>query len=351
MDLHTNAVSNYTFPPPGGNTGSGYYKIVSMAKYLPDTQKSTAELLAQNSLHLKDNIVMRATGVATRHLAAPFQSDSDMLAMAAEACLRHADTSVNDLSRIFVNKLLGDRILPPTSALMQQKLNAKVAIQCMDIDGGSNGFLQALLMAGRNLDAGDTAVLIASGGVHQKLMDQMDSRTAYLFGDASTAVLLRASDQKHVLAQYEFSNYALGNLHHAVDFYHFIGEYLNGGKLALFEMKNLKESEPFFKQAAQHTMNTLLETAQCNAEDIDMFFVNQMTLPLWRSVVTHLNIPEEKLLSLLPSTGNTLSASLPLQLVEWHEQQIHLTGTLTGKTVMMISLGEGCLGGGCIYRF
>ena len=349
-------MTDIAFPEPQKNFNGGFFEIVSMASYLPPTQKSTAGLLADNGLTLKDTIIIRSTGVAQRHIADTADADSDVLAKAARACLSMADTSVNDLSRIFVNKLLGDRILPPTSAMMQRKLNALTAVQCMDIDGGANAFLQSLLMACRCLDAGDDTILIASGGVHQRLMNAQDSRTGYLFGDAGTALLLRRSDTKHLLAQYEFSNHSLGHLHHAVDFYHFIDSYLRGGALNLFEMENIREADAYYQQAAKHTMNTLLDSAKCVKDDIDMFFVTQMNLPLWQSIVMHLNLPGDKLISVLPHTGNTFSANIPLQLIEWQNEMQHRSPSqgltaLSGKKIMIISLGEGFLGGGCIYQF
>ena len=344
--------SEISFPPAENCRFGGHFEIAAMARYLPDNVKTTAKLIDENGIKLKDTIVTRATGVQRRHIADPSHSDSDILAVAARECLKQGQTSVDTLSRIFVNKLLGDRILPPTSAMMQRKLNANVALQCMDIDGGSGGFLQALLMANRCLEGGDDAILIASGGVHQKLMNPQDSRTAYLFGDAATALLLKRSEKKHLLAHYEFSNHTLAALHHGVDFYHFAIKYLHGGDLDLFEMGNLKDAESYYQHATQHTMDTLLAGANCTADDIDMFFVSQMSLPLWQTVVTHLHLPEEKLVSVLPHTGNTLSANIPLQLIEWQIRQSESGVTdLTGKRIMMIALGEGFLGGGCIYQF
>ncbi|MBN2719372.1 MAG: ketoacyl-ACP synthase III [Deltaproteobacteria bacterium] len=337
----------FPVPPVANHANNGYFEIVSLASYLPSTQKSTAQLIDETGLQLKDKIVIRATGVETRHIAKSAQADSDVLCIAAQKCLDEAKVSVNALSKIFVNKLLGDRILPPTSALLQRKLNSGIAVQCLDVDGGANGFLQAFLMAGRCLDGGDDTVLIASGGIHQQLMNSRDSRTAFLFGDAATALLLRASETRHLLAQYEFSNHSLQDFHHAVDFYHFVANYLNGGALELFDMGNLKEAESFYQHAAKHIMTVLLESAQCVADDIDIFCVSQMTLPIWQSIVSYLHLPDEKLISVLPHTGNTLAANIPLQLAAWQ----HRLGDLSHKKVMLISLGEGFLGGGCIYQF
>jgi 3-oxoacyl-[acyl-carrier-protein] synthase III len=349
VNLNTSADSqtDFQFPPATLNPTGGYFRIAAIAQHLPATRKTTAQLLEENGLSLKDKVIIRATGVESRHVAQDNQCDSDILCSAAEACLTSAGCGVDGLSRIFVNKLLGDRILPPTSALLQRKLQANTAVQCMDIDGGTNGFLQAFLMAGRCLDTGDSSVLIASGGVHQRIMNQRDSRTAYLFGDGACALLLEASEKRHLLAHYEFSNPSLGHLHHAVDFYEFVPGYLQGGELSLFKMGNLNADSSFYLKAARHTMDVLLESAECRKDDIDMFFVNQMNLPLWQCIVEHLDIPQNKRLSLLPRLGNTMSASIPLQMCQWQHQQ----SDLKNKKVMLLSLGEGLLGGGCIYDY
>ncbi|MBN2528536.1 MAG: hypothetical protein JXR76_19260 [Deltaproteobacteria bacterium] len=343
----TQVQSNFVYPPPSTHLDSGYFEIVATAAHLPMTQKTTAQLISENGLSLVDKIITQSTGVKSRHIADKNHTDSDVLSFAARKCIEKAGANVNALSKIMVNKLLGDRILPPTSTMMQRKLNIQMAVQTMDIDGGSNGFLQALLTAAHCLDAGDETILIVSGGVHQRLMNPNDSRTAFLYGDASAAVLLRASERRHMLAHYEFSNSQLSQLHHGVDFYHFVPGFLNERKLDLFAVGNLRNAEAFYKEAACHTMHVLLNNAQCRADEVDMFFINQMNLPLWSSIVQHLEIPKEKVISILPTTGNTLAASIPLQMATWQAREKNIDG----KKILIISLGEGCLGGGCLYQF
>jgi 3-oxoacyl-[acyl-carrier-protein] synthase-3 len=326
-------------------------KIISMASVLPETTLSNEQISRYQKNPLPEAMISRMIGVQNRHIAPANMSDSDLLMGAAEECLRIAGVKIEDVSKLIVNKFLGDRILPPTASILQRKLKSKKAIQCMDIDGGMNGFMQSFIMAAKCIQSGDENILIVSGGICNDLISRENQRVSYLFGDGATAVLLGRSDKTHVLSHYEFSNYDYSHIFRSLDF--FSAAKIGSDTLTtdpllhdMYNMENWKEASSFILQALGHTVECLLESAQCSFEEIDYFIVTEINRPVWENIINHLNIQSHKTISLLQQQGNTLTANLPMLLVNL-DKKVSLQ---PGQKVMILSIGEGLCGGGCIYQ-
>lgn len=342
---------SFTFPPPRTWRASRHCKIAASACYLPPRVRTNAEILAQQKLPFQETVIQRTIGVRTRHVASQEQCDSDLLAEASRACLAKAGIGVAELSKIIVNKLLGDRILPPTASLLQRKLGSSVAMQCMDLDGGSNSFLQAVDLSAKCIHSGDDHILIASGGKMHSLLSETDPRIAFLYGDGASAFLLAPSEQPHFLASYFFSNPAFAHLAGGIHF-HDIAQALASQENVemklrnLFTLGNWKDAQEFILEAAQVTVQNLLQSAGISLAQIDRFLVSEWNYPLWELLIKHIGIPVEKTRSVLGQWGNTMSANLPMQFFH-AEQQNPLQ---PGQHTLFLSIGEGISGGGMIYR-
>lgn len=342
---------SFEFPEIRPWLATRHCRILSWASYVPPRVATNKEIIERHGLKVMEPIVKRTLGVESRHVAGPGMSDSDMLAVAAKECLAHAGIGVDDLSKMIVNKFLGDRLLPPTASILQRKLGASVAFQCMDIDGGTNGFLQALEMAAKCINSGDDHVLIASGGICHDLVDHTDPRTAFLFGDGAAAILIGPSDERHVLASYGFSNHAYIELQSGIRFMDLISVSFDAPDAEtrarnLYSMGNWKDAQEFLLQAARTTVDRILETTGIAFADIDRFLVSESVGPLREAIVSHLGIPADKTLSLFATHANTMSASLPLLHCAAEAQRPSIPGSLT----LFLSFGEGISGGGILYK-
>jgi 3-oxoacyl-[acyl-carrier-protein] synthase III len=341
----------FRFPPPRPWLARRHCRILSHGDFLPDRTVSNREIVERHGHKVADAIVRRTVGVASRHVADEGAADSDLLAEAARICLQRAGLGVEDLSKLVVTKFLGDRILPPTASILQRKLGSGLAVQCMDVDGGSNGFLQAFDMAAKCIAVGDGNILIASGGIINAVVSRTDPRLAFLHGDGAAAVLLGPAPEQHVLSSYFFSAPDFVDLHRGVVF-HEIAALERGGApdmerlRDLLRMGNWKDSLDFALLAAETTLGHLLDGCGLRMDEIDRFAVSEVNGPLWESVVDHLGIPRDKTVSLLASQGNTMSANLPLQLCAAERA----APSLPGRTTLFLSIGEGISGGGLVYR-
>jgi 3-oxoacyl-[acyl-carrier-protein] synthase-3 len=344
-------MNNYKFPENKKYHWSRPCQIISMASFLPQKTLSNEQISRDQKNPLPEVMINRMIGVKNRHVASPGTADSDLLVVAAQECLKKAGVTIDNVSKLIVNKFLGDRILPPTASILQRKLGSKKAIQCMDIDGGMNTFMQSFIMAAKCIQSGDEYVLIVSGGICHDLISKENPRVSYLFGDGATAVLLGRSDETHILSFYEFSNYDYSDIFRSTDFF---TAAQTGYKTVtsdpilhdMYNMENWKEANSFILESLQHTLNCLLESAGCTFDEIDYFLVTEINRPLWDNIINHMNIPANKTISLLKELGNTLTANLSMLLVNL-DKNVFLQ---PGQKVMMLSVGEGLCGSGCIYQ-
>ncbi len=344
-------MTTHPFPEKSRDSALNASKIIGMASILPSIKVNNDQISKKMARPLPQSLIMRMLGVETRYVAPPDMADSDLLAIAAKNCLHQAGITIEQVSKLFVNKFLGDRLLPPTASILQKKLGSANAIQCMDIDGGTNSFLQAFLMAAKCIRSGDEYILIVSGGLCHNYISNQDPRVSYLFGDGATAILLGKSDASHILSHYEFSNYEYADLFKAIEFIRIAN--IEQQRLAhnrechdLYKMGNWKAAHDYILQAASQTVKVLLRDANCTFDEISRFLITENNRPLWESIIEKLQIPKEKTLGLLKHQGHTLSANLPMLLVASEKQN----PLQPSRKMLLLSIGEGICGGGCIYQ-
>jgi len=303
-----------------------------------------------------DLAIRKTLGVERRRVADPGVTDSDLLAEAARRCLERAGVKPDMLTKILVTKFLGDRILPMTAALVQRKLNCRVTMHAVDLEGGITSFLHAVDLATRYISTtadDEQLVLVLSGGIHALAVSKSDPRLAFLFGDGAAALLLAVSGTQHFLAEYSYTNHdyfdAAGTRPLRMDTEIAARIYEQGEYHLLYDlyrMGNWKDAAPFYLEAADVTRNRLLEESGLSMNDMDLVLVTENNARLRELTLERLGVPQEKSLSLIREYGNTMSAMLPLLLDAAFTQG----GLKEGMHLMLISHGEGASGGGLIYR-
>ncbi len=326
-------------------------KVVATATALPERRISNEDIVATNGHKVAAGVMAKLVGVSERRVADHGVVDSDLLLIAAQRCLAQANLRPEDLSKLLVTKFLGDRTLPPTAALLQRKLGTSLAFQAYDVDGGINGFLQALDVAACSIALGDGPVLIVSGGVINRFVSRKDPRVAFLFGDGAAALLLEPASEPHFLARYAFSNHEFVNdtvgfslREHIVKDAHETKRY--DSLFELYRQGDWKRAQGFACEAMTRTTESLLHDAAMTWDDVDLVLLTENHHKLWRAVLGHLGVEPSKTLSLLSGRGNTMSAMLPMLL----DEAIRTHRAVAGNHVMLLSIGEGISGGGVLIR-
>jgi 3-oxoacyl-[acyl-carrier-protein] synthase-3 len=346
----------YVFPELRPRRIRQHSRILATAAYLPERVVTNQQIIDANHLPVTDVAIRKTLGVETRRVAPEGVADSDLLAMAAQRCLEQAGLQPDQLDKILVTKLLGDHVLPMTASLVQRKLQCRVAMHAVDVEGGVNAFLHAVDLATRYISttaAKEQYILILSGGLHNLPVSKTDPRVAFLFGDAAAALLLGVAAEPHCLASYSYTNYdyfdAAGTKTLIIDqeISDRLFEQHDVGLLYdLYQAGNWKDTAAFYLEAAQVTRDRLLAESALTMDAIDWVLVTENNRRLRDLTLDALGVSPAQSLSLVANCGNTMSAMLPL-LLDKGFREGHFQ---PGATIMLISHGEGASGGGLIYR-
>ncbi len=347
---------DFKFPPYKKRNIKRFSKIVATGSYVPERSKTNQQIIDENKLNITDAMVRKSLGVERRRVVENGVSDSDVLLAAAQACLQKAGLTPEDLTKMLVNKFLGDNILPMTAAKVQKKMASRLAFHAVDIEGGINSFLTSLDLATRYISTTQDEqqnILVLSGGAQSIAAGKMDPRVAFVFGDGAGAVLLAQSKEEHFLASYFYTNYEYYDiatsrkLRMDTELSDKIYEQEQYSLLYnLYQMDNWKESVDFYVQAARVTRDNVLAESGLAADDIDLVLVTENNQKIRDLTLDALDVPESKRLTVLSEYGNTMSAMLPILLDKaFSEHRI-----AAGQHILLISHGEGASGGGMIYR-
>lgn len=341
--------SDYYFPKNKKKHFPRFCKIVSNASYFPDMIVTNDDIISSNKLTFKNNIITKTIGVEKRHIASDDQDDSDLLYEAAYRCLDHYQIKPENLSRIIVNKYMGDNLLPMTASRLQSKLGSSVANHVFDLDGGTSSFLITMDLASRYIATGDEYILIASGGIHNRLLSKTDPRIAFLFGDGSASLLFGPTDEPHILASYFFSNHQFYHLTTANGMNFLKNIPWDGDNSIFFDtylIDNWKIAEDFYRCATREIAQNLQEESGLSIQNFDLFLVTETNAQIRTLILETLDVDESKSISLLKNYGNTMSAMLPLLLDYGFKNDV----IKPGMNIMLVSFGEGISGGGMIYK-
>lgn len=328
-----------------------FSRVAATAIALPGQNVTNQEIIANHGHSVSASAMARIVGVSQRRVAPSGVTDSDLLLQAAERCLARAGMRPDDLTKILVTKFLGDRILPMTACSLQKKLRCATAVQAYDIDGGIHAFILALDAANCFIATGDGPVLIASGGVINRLVSREDPRVAFQYGDGAAAVLLVPSTDRHLLSSYSFTNYDYVNNAVGVAARSLVPR-LDTPNIGfdsffdLYEHDGGQTAKTFVLEAMKHTVTQLLDTAGKAWADVDLFLITETYHRLRLAIIERLGIEPHRTLSILSNYGNTMSAMLPMQL----EEAIRVGAVGDGSLVMLLSIGEGVSGGGSLLR-
>ncbi|MEJ6951881.1 3-oxoacyl-ACP synthase III family protein [Natronospora cellulosivora (SeqCode)] len=344
-------MGDFYFPKNKKRKINSYCKILSTAHFLPQEHISNEDIINKYDLPFKSSTIYKALGVEKRHIADESWEDSDVLLKSAKKCLDDYGISVDDLSKLIVNKYIGDNILPMTASRLQGKLGSNTAMHAFDIDGGISSFLHSLDLISAYINTGDKYIILSSGGIYRRFINKKDPRVSFLFGDASASILFGQANEKHFLASYMYSNY---NYYHASVSLSAISAKEAGtsseNQLAYvydnYHMDNWKIAEDFYRQASMEITKNLFEQSGLKMDEIDIVLVTENNKRIWELTLETIGVSEDKSISLLKNYGNTMSAMLPLLLDEGIRSGI----IQEGMNVLMISHGEGMSGGGIVYK-
>lgn len=174
--------------------------ITGTGSAVPDRVVTNAELSAMLGEDI-DPFVSGTLGIRERRLCAPDESTADLALRAARAALVSAGRPAGDIDLLIVATDTPEYISPPTSSVVQGRLEA-LGAGTLDVNAGCAGFVTALDVAWKYLAADERyrRILVVGAYAMSKYIDYRDKKTATIFADGAGAVVLEAAEHPGILA-------------------------------------------------------------------------------------------------------------------------------------------------------
>lgn len=309
-------------------------RITGWGMSLPEHVVANSKLV--DRLDTSHEWIVERSGIHARRVASgPFVPSPDgrsasaapgtTASLAVEAgrnALRSAGLDGSDVDMLILCTTTPDRIVPATSAAVADGLAVRSA--AMDLNAACSGFTYGLVTAAGQISIGMKRILLIGAESLSQITNWDDRTNAFLFGDGAGAVLVEATETATSLLGWDLG--VDGSLLSLL--------YADHGSYGADSAGMVMRGNEVFRQAVRVCVDSArlaLARAGLDASAVSLFVPHQANARIIESVAGRLGIPEERVASVIDTTGNTSSASIPLALAQ--------------------ALGDGRVGDGAIVLF
>ena len=323
--------------------------VAGTGGYLPRKVLTNDDL--SRMVDTSDEWIFPRTGIRSRRIAGEGENVSDMAAAASREAMERAGVRPEEIDLLVLATITPDTPLPAASCLVQDKLGL-VNATCFDIVAACSGFIYALDVARQYVLSGAARkVLVCGAEKMSAITDWTDRTTCILFGDGAGAALVERSEgdtQNGILSTATGTDGSLAPLLHIPA----------GGSARPTSAETLAAREGFvrmdghtiFKYAVRNMAGVAARAvadAGLKPSDIDWFVPHQANMRIIQAVARTMDVPMERVVTNIETTGNTTAASIPLAL---HEAV--LDGRIKdGDNVLFGSFGAGLTWGAAVVRW
>lgn len=298
-----------------------------------------------------DEWIYPRTGIRSRRIAGAGENVSDMAAAASREAMERAGVRPEEIDLLVLATITPDTPLPAASCLVQHKLGL-VNATCFDIAAACSGFIYALDVARQYVLSGAARkVLVCGSEKMSAITDWTDRTTCILFGDGAGAVVVERSEggtQNGILSTATGTDGSLAPLLHVEA----------GGSALPASAETLAARRGFVKmdghtifKYAVRNMSGIAAKAVADAglkpADIDWFVPHQANIRIIQAVAKTMDVPMERVVSNIETTGNTTAASIPLAL----HDAVRDGRIKDGDNVLFGSFGAGLTWGAAVVRW
>ena len=317
--------------------------VIGAGHYLPERIVENAEFEA--SLDTTDEWIRSRSGIERRHFAAEGETTSNMATKAAEAALKMAGKTAEDVDAIVVATSTPDLTFPSAATMVQAQLGMTRGF-AFDVQAVCAGFVYALTNANALIVSGQAErVLVIGAETFSKIMDWTDRSTCVLFGDGAGALLLEAQD-----CAGESSDRGILATDLNSDGRHKDLLYVDGGVSTQTTGHLRMQGNQVFRHAVEKlasTATTALGKAGLSAQDIDWIVPHQANIRIIQGTAKKLDLQMDQVVVTVKDHGNTSAASIPLAMsVGVQRGQIK-----QGDLIVTEAIGGGLAWGAVVLRW
>jgi 3-oxoacyl-[acyl-carrier-protein] synthase-3 len=330
-------------------TGSGPgCRVAGIGVALPERAVANDELVER--LATSDEWIVERSGIRWRHVAAgpfvpPPKRGGDHLGttgtLAVEAGRRALDAAGivgSQVDLLLVCTTTPDHLVPATSAAVAADLG--ITAGAMDLNAACAGFTYGLVTAVGHLGLGARRVLLVGAESLSQVTNWHDRTNAFLFGDGAGAVVVEAADGPPALLGWDVG--VDGTL---VDLL-----YAEHGSYGDDASGMVMRGPEVFRQAVRVTVDSArlaLRRAGVDARDVALLVPHQANRRIMDAVAHRLDIPSDRVASVIDRTANTSSASIPLALAD----AVGAGRLHDGDLVLFAGFGAGMTWASAVWRW
>ncbi|MGH9056601.1 MAG: beta-ketoacyl-ACP synthase III [Acidimicrobiales bacterium] len=318
--------------------------ITGWGAALPDKVVTNADIATL--FDTSDEWIFERSGIRARRAATgPFVEDNPpshpdgglgttaALAVAAgRRALHTAGVSPADVGMLILCTTTPDQLIPASSAAAAAALGIESG--AMDLNAACAGFTYGLVTAVGLVAAGAERILLIGAESMSRATNWADRTNAFLFGDGAGAVVVESVPGEGSLLGWDLG--------------------VDGSQMEILYADHgsgmVMRGQEVFRRAVRATVDSAsasMERAKVTADDIALFVPHQANIRIMESAAARLGLPADRVVSVIESTGNTSSASIPLALADAAER-----GRLRdGDLVLLAGFGAGMTWASAVWRW
>ena len=284
--------------------------IRGVGHYLPERVVENDAFTA--SLDTSDEWIRSRSGIERRHFAAEGETTSVLAARAAEAALKDAGLTVDDIDAIIVATSTADLTFPSAATMVQARLGMTRGF-AFDVQAVCAGFVFALANANGLILSGQAdRILVIGAETFSRIMDWTDRGTCVLFGDGAGAVVVERGEGDGTSAD---RGILASDLNSDGRFRDIL--YVDGG----VSTQTTGHLRMHGKEVFRHAVEKLAETAHRSLDkaglkpgDVDWIVPHQANLRIIKATAQKMDVDLSHVVITVQDHGNTSAASIPLAL-------------------------------------
>ncbi|AOJ63255.1 3-oxoacyl-ACP synthase [Burkholderia ubonensis] len=259
--------------------------------------------------------IVRGTGIGSIRTAAGMGT-SDLIVAAAAHLMRGWKIAAGEIDGLIVVTQTPDDWSPGCAYAVHDRLGLPTDCFVVDVNAGCAGYVSGLIQAASLVASGACRnVLLCTGDINTRLVDDQDHQVRMLFGDAASATLITAGDETlHFVSGADGSGRSLlgVNLQYEKD-----GE--RTGTIRCLKMDGAAVMS-FALRRVPEAIDTLLKSQDKGLDDVGLFALHQPNRFILDYIRNRLGVSPERLPVDVDGIGNTNSTSIPLLLSRRHEE-------------------------------
>lgn len=310
--------------------------ITGIGYYVPDYILNNEEL--SRIVDTTDEWIMTRIGIKERRILKEEGAGSSYMGVrAVKQLLEKTNTKPEEVDVVICSTCTPDHNFPSTAAMIAEGNGIKNAF-AFDLSAACSGFLYALDTATSFIKTGKyKKIIVVAAEKMSSITNYTDRTTCPLFGDASGAVMIEATEEQFGILDTILRTDGVGipNLQ------------MKAGGSAMpashFTVDNhmhtvYQEGQVVFKYAVSRMSDVSAEIMERNSlthEDISWFVPHQANMRIIDAAANRMGLSKDKVMINIQKYGNTSTASIPLCIAEWESQ------LKKGDNIILSAFGAG----------